>query len=407
MKAKRLSKAQQLSLTTLPQAIIETILCLLPTAEAARTSILSREWRYKWTTIPKLVFSQSTFKKSIEAGPLIWSDWVQISDLERARRYKDMRCELFYAIHQVLLLRQGPIHEFTLLMSADRTCFELDQILLHLSRNHTIKKLTLTLYHSDPYGLPLSVFSLHHLTDLCLEYCAINHKPIFNGFGSLTSLTLNQVRISRETLLHLLSNCPSLKSLYMVIDEEEFVGDEYPFMEPSNMELFKCLPMIEHLTTSGYLIMSLVQASIPEELPASLIHLKCCTIEDMCFVDAYGLPFLADLIKCSPNLEKIKLEINADCCIETKGDKLEEHSVNLEEYSYVWLEHLNELEIRNICNYKSELEFVKFILARSPNLKKVILVTWMDDKNEEFEMLKILLRVPRASPVEISVESKF
>ncbi|KAM0058876.1 putative FBD domain-containing protein [Helianthus debilis subsp. tardiflorus] len=176
-------------------------------------------------------------------------------------------------------------------------------------------------------------------------------------------------------------------------------------MEPSNMELFKCLPMIEHLTTSGYLIMALVQASIPEELPASLIHLKCCTIEDMCFVNAYGLPFLADLIKCSPNLEKIKLEINADCCIETKGDKLEEHSVNLEEYSDVWLEHLNELEIKKFCNYKSELEFVKFILARSPNLKKVILVTWMDDKDEEFEMLKILLRVPRASPVEISVES--
>ncbi|KAM0058877.1 putative F-box-like domain superfamily protein [Helianthus debilis subsp. tardiflorus] len=144
MKAKRLSKAQQLSLTTLPQAIIEAILCILPTAEAARTSILSREWRYK-----------------------------------------DMRCELFYAIHQVLLLRQGPIHEFTLLMNAGRTCFELDQILLHLSGNHTIKKLTLTLHHSDPYGLPLSVFLLHHLTDLYLENCAINHKPIFNGFGSL------------------------------------------------------------------------------------------------------------------------------------------------------------------------------------------------------------------------------
>ncbi|MFS8031590.1 putative F-box domain, FBD domain, F-box-like domain superfamily protein [Helianthus anomalus] len=407
MKAKCLSKAQQLSLTTLPQAIIEIILCLLPTAEAARTSILSREWRYKWTTIPKLVFSQYTFKKTIEAGKLVWSDWAQMSDLERARRYKDMRCELFYAIHQVLLLRQGPIHEFTLLMNADRTCFELDQILLHLSGNHTIKKLTLKLYHSDPYGLPLSVFSLHHLTDLYLENCAINHKPIFNGFGSLTSLTLNKIRISRETLLHLLSNCPSLKSLYMLIYEEQFVGDEYPYMEPSNMELFKCLPMIEHLTTSGYLIMSLVQASNPEELPASLIHLKCCTIEDMCFVDAYGLPFLADLIKCSPNLEKIKLEINAGCCIETKVEKLEEHSVNMEEYSHVWLEHLNELEIKNFCNYKSELEFVKFILARSPNLKKVILVTWMDDKDEEFEMLKILLRVPRASPVEISVESKF
>ncbi|KAJ0631833.1 putative F-box-like domain superfamily protein [Helianthus annuus] len=63
MKAKRLSKAQRLSkakrldrITTLPQTIIETIISLLPFEEAARTSILSKEWRYKWTTIPKVEF---------------------------------------------------------------------------------------------------------------------------------------------------------------------------------------------------------------------------------------------------------------------------------------------------------------------------------------------------------------
>ncbi|KAF5806783.1 putative FBD domain-containing protein [Helianthus annuus] len=84
---------------------------------------------------------------------------------------------------------------------------------------------------------------------------------------------------------------------------------------------------------------------------------------------------------------------------------LEKCSVMFEEYSYVWLEHLNELEIEDFSNFEPELEFVKFILARSPNLKKVILLTRKVDKNEESEMLKILLRVPRASPVEIIVVS--
>ncbi|MFS7980447.1 putative F-box-like domain superfamily protein [Helianthus anomalus] len=131
-------KAQRLDIiTTLLQIIIETILCFLPIEEATRTSILSREWRYKWTTIPMLVFLEDSVKEPNEERRL--SSQKQMSDLECVRRYKDMRCKLFYAIYQVLLLHQGPIQEFTLMtMNAPDTCFEIDQIILHLSRNHTV-----------------------------------------------------------------------------------------------------------------------------------------------------------------------------------------------------------------------------------------------------------------------------
>nr|GFA50442.1 hypothetical protein [Tanacetum cinerariifolium] len=44
--------------SNLPQNIIENILCLVPIKNAVRTSILSRNWRYNWVTIPKLVFSE-------------------------------------------------------------------------------------------------------------------------------------------------------------------------------------------------------------------------------------------------------------------------------------------------------------------------------------------------------------
>ncbi|KAI7736647.1 hypothetical protein M8C21_028452, partial [Ambrosia artemisiifolia] len=475
--------------------------------------------------------------------------WKQVSRSEYARIKKDMRCRLFYVIHQVLLLRQGPIHEFTLSMDAHDTCFEIDQIILHLSRNHTIKKLTFNFNDQSSYGLPLSFFtSLPQLTDLDLEHCVINHKPIFNGFGSLTRLSLSNISISKETLLHLLSNCPSLKSLCLLLFEEDFLSDGKPnIMElfkclpviehlttlghiirlkrlvqasvskelptslihlkyvcieqmcfvdgyglpflavltkccpnlekiklvkltfffydfrtsayglplsffsldhltdldlehcafnhkpifngfislttlslknvkfsketllhllsncpslkilrlmlfdsdflsdekPSTMELFKSLPVIEHLTTWSYIIPSLVQASVPEEPPTLLIHLKYVCIKAMCFVDGYGLPFLAVLTKCCPNLEKIKLKINSDWDGEIDDVVVEECSVKLKEYSDVWLEHLNELEIKYFTNLEPELEFVKFILARSPALKKVMLLTDMHDENEE------------------------
>jgi len=208
MEATCIDKVQPLSLdtiTSLPQSIIETILCLLPIEEAARTSILARQWRYKWTKVPKLEFNELQFSE------------FEFYTIEGVSRKKDGRCKLFSAIHQVLLQRQGPIYEFNLFMGdSDSTYVELDQILLHLLRNHTLKKLKLEFGEpgsGELYCLPLCVFSLNHLTDLYLTCCEVKLKPIFSGFGSLTSITLNKIIISREALLHLLSNCPSLKRL--------------------------------------------------------------------------------------------------------------------------------------------------------------------------------------------------
>ncbi|KAK9052108.1 hypothetical protein SSX86_028736 [Deinandra increscens subsp. villosa] len=400
MEAKRLSLD---IITTLPQTIIETILCLLEIEEAARTSILSREWRYKWTKIPKLELIE-TLVLPMPTKKTKLPDYEYTDKIATARKYMYWRCKFFYIIHQILLLRQGPIHEFTLVLNAGDACLEIDQIILHLSRNHTVKIMELNFMNeSCSYGIPFSIFSFHHLTDLQLDYCDFNHKPIFNGFGSLTRLSLKYVTISRESLLHLLSNCPSLKTLYLRQLDEHYHGHEHPNI----MELFKCLPGIEHLTTYGSIVPFFVQASVLDELTAaSLFHLKDFCMELMNFDDVYGLTFLAVLMKCSPNLEKIRLKINTNDDYDVEAVKLEEFSGILEVYSDVWLEHLNEFGIKQFRNLKPEMELVKFILARSPNLKKVNLVTCMLlDKNEELEMTKVLLRAPRVSPVEILVEN--
>ncbi|KAJ0531238.1 putative F-box domain, FBD domain, leucine-rich repeat domain superfamily [Helianthus annuus] len=381
MNAECSSNAQQLSSTTintLPQTITENILCLLPIEEAARTSILSREWRYKWTTIPKLEFYWSTvYNRTTEEN--------QPSYLTSARNKMERRRKLFNVIDQVLLMRQGPIHEF--IFHSNRSChfYELNQIIFHLSRNHTVKKLTLA-----SNKLPLCAFSLHQLTDLDLCYVNFDHQPIFSGFGSLRSLSLYYVKISTKALLHLLSNCPSLKRFNLQGD----IGSK----DCTIIELFECLPVIEHLTIWGNCVHPwLVLDSIPKELPTTLIHLKCFRFNNICFVDDHGLTFLVVLIKCSPNLEKIELEID-DCIV----DDNEICYGILEEYSDVRLEHLKELEIMCFRNLKHEMEFVKFILARSPKLKKVILYSFVE-KDEESDILTILSQAPRAAPEEILV----
>ncbi|KAI7736961.1 hypothetical protein M8C21_003638 [Ambrosia artemisiifolia] len=404
-------KAQRLDIiATLPQTIIETILCLLPIEDAARTSILSREWRYKWTTIPKLVFSLSTVVSLTERRRL--SNGKKIFRIKRDMRTKDRRCKLLQAISQVLSLRQGPVQEFTLIMNVQDTKYEIDQIMLDLSTNHTVLKLTLEL---TGFSLPMSLFSLHQLTDLSLNSCKIDRIPVFNGFGSLTSLSLEFVCISTECLMQLLCACPSVKSLKLLTtDDNTFRGlflvsasmvdtlVQSLFRTFPVMEFFKCLPVIEHLTTSRDISEYRVQVSVPEEIPISLIHLKYFCFKEMRVDESNGWTFLFVLIKCSPNLEKIKLDVSD---MLTDGGYCNEKFITFEEYSDVWLERLNELEVNDFSNSAPEMEFLKFILARSPNLKKVILLTCMDDKNEELEMLTILLSAPRASPVKIIVKN--
>ncbi|KAF5787907.1 putative FBD domain-containing protein [Helianthus annuus] len=73
----------------------------------------------------------------------------------------------------------------------------------------------------------------------------------------------------------------------------------------------------------------------------------------------------------------------------------------LEEFSDVRLEHLKELEIMCFSYLKHEMEFVKFILARSPKLKKVILYSII--VKDESDISTILSQAPRASPEEIVV----
>lgn len=72
----------------------------------------------------------------------------------------------------------------------------------------------------------------------------------------------------------------------------------------------------------------------------------------------------------------------------------------LEDDTDIMLEHLNELEILHYSNEENELTFVKFILARSPVLKKVRILLWDElNEDEKLQISKILLTLPCASPV--------
>ncbi|GJU20489.1 F-box/FBD/LRR-repeat protein-like protein [Tanacetum coccineum] len=141
------------------------------------------------------------------------------------------------------------------------------------------------------------------------------------------------------------------------------------------------------------------QDGVPQELPTALVHLKYLYLEDICFVYDVGLRILVLLIRSSPNLEKLKVEIGEH---DYNFEECEASFFTLKNYSHIWLKHLKELEIMKFGNRDNELDFVKLILDKSPVLKKVTIFLDEDeevDKDEEVQILGILYRSERASQV--------
>lgn len=158
-----------------------------PIQESARTSILCWGLRYSWTKIPKLVFNKDTTKVSFDGYNEMYTNPLELTKLVLSQwRHKHLN-----AINQVLLMHLGPVHEFIFSFDADDTCVEIDQIIFQLSRNgNNVKKFSIDLkFGCCWYKLPLSLFSLHQLTELNLYRCCLFHQPTFDGFKSFNSLT--------------------------------------------------------------------------------------------------------------------------------------------------------------------------------------------------------------------------
>nr|XP_043636742.1 F-box/FBD/LRR-repeat protein At1g13570-like [Erigeron canadensis]XP_043636743.1 F-box/FBD/LRR-repeat protein At1g13570-like [Erigeron canadensis] len=381
---------------TLPSVLIEKMLWNLPTEEIVRTSVLSKEWRYFWTKIPKVVFREDLFDDDSTDENLEEQPWK--------RRKKSRRCKLFNAMYNFLLLHQGPILDFTLSMRVTEPCdtsiycVEIDQILLHLSLKNTVKKLHLT----STCDLPLSIFSFHQLTDLHLFGCSFKKSPTtFNGYGSLTTLYLKYVDIYRKTLVHILSHNPLLKSFTLLTGcdgDIHITNNEDEFEDATIIDLFKYLPVIEHFAFCVSDIRCFGGGALPQALAAPLVHLKSLCLERMCFLEQDWLCFLVLMIRSSPNLEKLKLEMSCEDTGHWNYFAEDDfYPVTMQDYSDIRLEHLIELEMESFGSNKLNLDFVKLILAKSPVLKTVRLMVY--SKDEELKILRSLVSSPRASPM--------
>lgn len=178
-------------ISNLPCNVLEKILLCLTVQDVSRTSVLSRKWRYIWTTLPQLVFDDSFCRGSVM----------------RATTNK-----LMMSIYKVLLLHRGPILKFNLTLRKLKSCPEIDQLICFLL-NNGIREFTLQMQKGEPYKLPSALFSCLRLEHLKLSSCVFKPHPRFKVFTGLLSLELHKVFIAGDVLSSLTSSCPLLEQL--------------------------------------------------------------------------------------------------------------------------------------------------------------------------------------------------
>ncbi|XP_026415877.1 F-box/LRR-repeat protein At4g14103-like [Papaver somniferum] len=182
-------------ISNLPDSLLHHILSLLPTRLVARTSILSRRWKYIWTSIPILRFRYD--KDSSDPISPTFIDYVD-GTLHR-------RCFSDNDIHKFYLRSSHHLNE-------SRVNTWISNV---MSRN--VKDFGLVLEQNDSSCIPQSLFACASLTSLLLRVLRDIDFPEYISFPRLKHLRLEGIKFSNDCWNEkFFSNCPVLEDLALL-----------------------------------------------------------------------------------------------------------------------------------------------------------------------------------------------
>lgn len=209
----------------LPDGIPVTILSKLPITDAARTSILSRKWRYLWTYFSgSLEFDGSPIMKDMK------------KDIKKAeeKRHLQMAMEIMYDAESQTYTRwidkllsslnasalQGLKFWFHVGPGCDTDKW------VHFAIQKKVQKLELYFGNTFEYVLPLHLFKLQ-------------------SFNSLHVLRLKCITVTEEMLEYLLHCCPSLETLNLVDSVvPKTMKVSGPSLKLKSLELMRCWELL-------------------------------------------------------------------------------------------------------------------------------------------------------------------
>lgn len=401
-------------ISDLPQSIIETILIQLPIRDAVRTSILSRKWRYKWSTITQLVFDEKCYPNSTDR------EVVQKSVVE--------------FITRLLFLHQGPIHKFQIVNTSLQTCPAINQWILFLSRND-LKDLDLELGEGEFFRMPSCFFSCEKLTRLELSRCELYPPASFKGFSYLKCLNLHQVLISPEAIESLISSCPLLENLslsyfdclaltvrapnlkYLCLEGEfkEICLVDTPLLVELSVAMYMTDEHMEQSSTCNFVkflggvpnlerLVGLIDftkyLSIGNDLGHLAIkynNLETIEMYQVSFEDMKEILVVFRLITSSPNLKELHISGSSNISNAPYAGYAGLDFWEKECPSDSILGQLKLVKLTEMSGMPHEIEFIRFLLGCSPMLETMSIIPAMYDLDCQLKMVVELMKFRRAS----------
>ncbi|XP_017238148.1 F-box/FBD/LRR-repeat protein At1g13570-like isoform X1 [Daucus carota subsp. sativus] len=363
-------------ISNLPINILHLILERLPLLDAARTTTLSKTWRTLWASQAELVFDDVFFQHLVSK--------------------KDKQAsEVSLTISHILLVHSGSIWKFHLYIPKTLPLLHTDLWIRNIS-NSGVKKLELFNKPPSAYKMPSYLFSCSELTDLTLDNCILSPPLGFGGFCNLINARLFDVKIAAnmsfgaqlETLdmkfctgfrylrgqFGCGNNIRKLTISYCVdIDWQWFkytrnvetlcLKSGNWFRRVINLDSLVCkMPKIQVLLLNG----------IPKSVKPGASVFKRLRIMDKLiflqlsvgFYDLVQTQSVICLLRSSPNLQNLRIRLG------TVGSR-------------------------------SELHFIKLLLASSPSLvwMKISKRNTIRDPREELRILGEVTQLPRASTI--------
>ncbi|KAL3828690.1 hypothetical protein ACJIZ3_017492 [Penstemon smallii] len=405
MKKIRNSGAEAIS--DLPANVIDNILACLPLRDAVRTSLLSKEWRYKWISIPELVFD---FR----------------FDRSYLRNHKFERI-----IYQVLLHHQGAVNKFSLQVPTCRSSPDIDQWILFLS-NCKVEDFTLHIYWGSKHGMPSHFFSFQHLTHLNLYKCVFYPPKTFKGFSKLVTLDFQKVDFVPAVFKQFISQCLLLERVRLIDctdwDSTEIEGPSLRFFtfhgvfrsirfkncsvlgevslsiplyvdggiqSTISKKYFDFLPTLEKVNLHPGLLKCLGAGGAPSQFPSSLNRLRALNLS--LYLDSMEeITFALCLVRSSPNLHMLRITFYASEIVEAVVE-----FIRAQETPDFRMSQLKRVVIAVFSSTEPQMEFVKYILAVAAALEVMVVSPSKSSAVSgvgELSLINQLKQLPRASP---------
>ncbi|XP_071718605.1 F-box/FBD/LRR-repeat protein At1g13570-like [Rutidosis leptorrhynchoides] len=349
--------------SNLPENLIDLILEKLPIQDAVKTHVLSKRWRYKWTSMRSLVLDKRFSEKFAKKGAFGHNGFIRITN------------QIFYFLKGPILKLH--LHIPNMILDSFQ---EVDQWMLSLSRDG-VRELVI-INKKRRYQLPCYFFRCLELRKLKLGNCIIKPSLEFQGFLYLKNLSLKNIEFGAN--LHgTIINIPQLKKL----------------------KLFECTNVYNFKIKSTKLFVLVVIScpdatkNIPKWLPHPANSLELLTLYEFKFGDLFQLQGVLCILRNSPNLERLDFDyqdlenMHLDLDVKPALAYLEAFDC-----LHQTLNGLKTINIMDVERSRPLLLFIKLLLEHSPTLEKIsIRPRETSDANEKFNFAKDVIRFPRAS----------